>query len=170
MSTATSVRAHVVTRTETATYLGGVVLGALADTVASLGMPMDYLSSRWGTIESGLKTWMAEGSLSRVTLEFTDRAGAVVAVFEFPVTYKSDGVANAQFVADQASLAAYRAKFKTLPAGCSYAVIASFNGPGTDLGWSSATLGSTAGMQSRTFGTLGVAPHADVSMRYLYRP
>ncbi len=168
VAVATKEQTH--TRTQTATYLAEVILGAVADIVATLGLDPSKLDIQ--DIERAMTIWLAEQSMEQLVLEcYTPADGVAHEVFEFPVQYSSGG-ANARFTADRATLSAYRAKLRKVPKGCTYRVVVTYVSGRTRTqvdGWGPTTLKSTEGMQSRVFGTLGSAPDADVSMRYLYR-
>jgi hypothetical protein len=115
-----------------------------------------------------LATWINEGSLKQVTLEFGPKERPL-AVFELPLQYRVSGDGSVEFVANKARLARYLAKLSSVPAGTLYRVVASHYGSYTDMGWNLTTLASTAGMSSFGLGALGRAPDASVSGRYLTR-
>ena len=168
--TAVATREQTNTRTQTATYLAEVILGAVADIVGALGLDPSKLDIQ--DIERAILIRLTEQSMEKLVLEcYTPADGIAHEVLEFPVQYSSDGAVT-RFTADRATLAVYRAKLRMLPKGCAYRVVVAYvNGttPTQVVGWGTTTLRSTEGMQSRVFGTLGSAPNATVSMRYLYR-
>ena len=69
MSTATSVGVQTETRVRTAVHLTDAIMGTFSHILAHLGLRSAYLNEHWTTIEVGLKTWIAEGSLEAVRLE-----------------------------------------------------------------------------------------------------
>ena len=164
----TSVSTH--TRTHTATHLADVILGSVADILATLGIDHTRLFADWETDQSAISAWMAEGSLTRVALECHRPNGAVDPVFEFPVSYTVIGVGNRQFTADRAALARYLAKLRGVPHGTTYRLFCNFNGPHSKQpGWSPGTRASVDGMRSSSFGTLAAGPHAGAGMRYFWK-
>ena len=167
MSSRTAVSTHAYTRTHTATHLADVILGAIADILATLGIDPTRLFADWETDQSAISAWIAEGSLRCVALECHQPDGAVDPIFEFPVSYTVSGVGNRQFTADRAALARYLAKLRVVPRGTTYRLFCNFNGPHSEQpGWSPGTRASVDGMRSSSFGTLAAGPHAGAGMRY----
>jgi hypothetical protein len=170
MAISTATRSQINTRTHSAVHLSELILGAVADIVAALGLNPSQLDV--GSVEEAITIWIAEQSLAMLTLEcYTPRDDVAHEVFEFPLEYSVSG-ANTRFSADRSTLALYRAKLKRLPPNCTFRVVVTHVAGASRTqvpGWSATTLKSTEGMQSRVFGTLGSAPDASVSMRYLYR-
>ncbi len=164
--TRSSTVAH--TRTQTSTFLSEVVMGTIGDILAHLGIDLTRLYRDWGQDQEAIKAWIEEGSLAMVILECHRPDGTVKPVFEFPITYEPGGSANKAFVESRASLARYRAKLDSVPAGTSYELFVSYNGPHSEqTGWGPGTRSSTAGLSALTFGTLGSGPHAAVGFRHL---
>lgn len=157
------------TRTQTATHLTDVIMGAIADILSNLRIDVTTLYRDWEQDENAIRAWILEGSLSAVILECHQPSGKVAPVIEFPVTYTS-GVGNAEFTASRARMARFLAKLDTVPQGTTYRMFCTFNGPRTPQpGWSPGTRASTDGLRSLNYGTLGAAPEATASMRYLYQ-
>lgn len=163
-SVRTSTSPYTYTTTHTATYLTEVILGAIGDLLGHLGIDQRRFQREWAQNEQAIKVWIEEGSLEKVTLECHRPSGVVNPVFEFPVEYAgSDG----QFSASRARLDRFRAKLDPVPAGTTYQLFCSFNGPRTPQpGWSPGTLADIGGLRGLDFGTLGVAPHASAGFRY----
>jgi hypothetical protein len=158
------------TRTHTATHLTEVIMGAIADILADLGIDLTTLYRDWTQDENAIHAWILEGSLEQVVLECHQPGGTVAPVIEFPIAYTASGTGNAQFTTSRARLARFRAKLDRVPTGTTYRLFCTFNGPHTPQpGWSPGTRASTQGLRSLAYGTLGSAPHASASMRYLYR-
>ena len=164
-SSRTSVSAF--TRTHTATHLADVILGSIADILATLGIDPTRLFADWPTDQSAISAWIAEGSLKCVALECHRPNGMVNPIFEFPVSYTVSGVGNRKFTADRAALAAYLAKLQRVPHGTAYGLFCNFSRPHSPQpGWSPGTRVSVDGMRSSSFGTLAAGPHAGAGMRY----
>lgn len=166
---ATSLRTSVstYTRTHTATHLADVILGSIADILATLGIDPTQLFADWPIDQSAISAWIAEGSLKCVTLECHRPDGTVNPIFEFPVSYTVSGVGNRQFTADRAALARYLAKLQGVPHRTTYRLFCNFNGPHSEQpGWSPGARASVDGMRSSSFGTLAAGPHAGTAMRY----
>lgn len=164
--TSTYTATHTYTRTHTATFLTGAVLGAVSDILGRLGIDANHLYSNWARDESAIKAWIEEGSLKQVVLECLGPTGKLVAAFEFDVTYTTEG--GAEFRASQARLARFQDKIASVPAGTTYRLVCTFNGWHSDQpGWSTTQRSSTAALSSSSFGTVGRAPDATASMRYL---
>jgi hypothetical protein len=168
----TSVSTHTLafTRVHTATYLTEVILGAIGDILADLGIVTSRFVQDWDMNERAIKAWITEGSLNQVALECHQPSGVVAPVIEFPVAYTTIGAGDAEFTASRARLARFRAKLDQVPAGATHRLFCTFSGPHTaQPGWSPGTRASTDGLHGITFGTLGRAPDGSVSMRYLDR-
>ena len=166
MSTSTATRTY--TRTHTATYLTDLIMGALSDVLAHLEINADRLYRDWAQDQRAISAWIEEASLDAVILECHRPGGSVTPIFEFPVTYDVVGEGHGRFVNDQARLARYRAKIGSVPAGTTYQLFCTFNGPRTPQGgWVSGTRSSTEGLRSTSFGTLGEGPHARAGLRHL---
>lgn len=155
------------TRVQTATHLADVVLGSIADILATLGVDATRVFADWDTDQKAIAAWITEGSLSTVILECHQPNGAVSPIFEFPVAYGLTGEGDRKFTADRAALARYLAKLKTVPIGTVHRMFCSFNGAhSAQQGWSAGSRASVAGMRSYSFGTLAAGPHASTGLRY----
>lgn len=165
----TTTSTYSYTRVHTATHLTEVILGSISGILAELGINTNELVRNWETYENGIKAWITEGTLDQVVLECHRPSGVVKPVIEFPVVYSASGTGDTEFTASRARMARFLAKLDTVPAGTTYKLICTFNGPCSDQpGWGSATRASTTGLQSLSFGTLGTAPGGSASMRYHY--
>ena len=71
------------TRTHTATHLADVILGSIADILATLGIDPTRLFADWPTDQTAISAWIAEGSLKCVALECHRPDGTVNPIFEF---------------------------------------------------------------------------------------
>lgn len=169
MTTSTRTTTRTTTRTQTATHLSGIVMGSIAEILAHLGIDLARLTSRWELDEQAFAAWIAEGSLDTVVLECHRPNGTVDPVIEFPVRYRDAGEVDATFTTDQALLARYLGKLRTVPTGSTHRLFVTFNGPRTPQpGWGPGTRASTEGLRSTSFGTVAGAPYASASMRYLH--
>lgn len=169
MSTVTAMRASVSTRTQTAVHLTDLITGAFSAIVASVGLSAGYLRQHWDAIELGLMTWIEEGSLSTISLEFGDPVKPL-ALLEIPVAYRFTGVGNVEFVASRARLARLTAKLERVPAGTPYRVVASYSGTHSPVdGWSPTTAADRSGLSVYNLGALGSGPDASVSLDYHHR-
>jgi hypothetical protein len=136
-----------------------------------LGAPenSDCLSLHWKTIERGLRTWIAEGSLDDVRLECGD-TGDPDAVFQVPLSYRLNGDGDIAFVGSQAPLTRALAKLESVPNGRAYRVVVTFDGDHTHIdGWSPTNSASTNGVSSYAFGGLGAGPDAMASLTHFSR-
>ena len=155
------------TRTHTATHLADVILGSIADILGTLGIDATRVFADWDTDQRAISAWIAEGSLASVTLECHQPNGAVVPIFEFPVSYAGTGEGDRKFTADRAALARYLAKLQSVPKGTVYKLFCSYNGSHSDQsGWGPGARASVSGMRSYSFGTLAAGPHASAGLRY----
>jgi len=165
--TATSTHTH--TRTQTAVYLTDVIMGAIADILADLGIDLTRLYRDWKRDEHAIAAWIEEEALDTVVLECHQPNGTVVPVIEFPVSYRVGGVGDTGFTAHRAALARYRAKLDRVPAGTTFQLVVTYRKtPSAQPGWGPGQRASTQGLSSLSFGTLAAAPHASASLRYLH--
>lgn len=156
------------TRTHTANFLSDLILGTIGDILAALGISATRLYRNWQQDQSAIKAWIEEGSLSMVIVECHQPGGRVSPIIEFPVVYDSYAIGDAHFTEDHAAIARFRAKLEYVPAGTSYRILCSYyQTPSSQPGWESATRASTDGLRATSMGTIGAAPHAATSMRYL---
>ena len=73
-------------------------------------------------------------------------SGAAQPVFEFPVEYTATRIGNAQLTASRARLARFVAKLNRVPAGTTFRLVCTFNGPSSaQPGWSATTRSSLRG-------------------------
>lgn len=169
MSTVSIMRASTSSRTRTAVHLTDAITGGFAFIISHLGLSTSYMDCNWTAIEGGLMTWIDEGSLAGVYLEFGSPADPV-AVFEVPIEYRFTDQANEEYVANRVRLARLAAKIQRVPIGTSYRVVVSHNGSHTDVdGWSSTTLADRSRLRSHNLGTLGSGPDAVASLIYQTR-
>ena len=163
----TSVSTSTYTRTHTATHLADVILGSIADILATLGIDATRIFADWDTDQKAISAWIAEGSLACVALECHRPDGSVAPIFEFPVSYVGTGEGDRKFTADRAALARYLAKLQTVPSGTVYRIFCSYLGShSSQTGWSPGSRASVDGMRSYSFGTLAAGPHANTTLRY----
>jgi hypothetical protein len=164
----TSTSTH--TRTHTATHLTDVIMGTIADVLGSLGIDVTTFYRDWDQDESAIQAWILEGSLTAVVLECHHPDGTVAPIFEFPVTYNTSGVGDAEFTASRARLARFLAKLDSVPRGTVQKIFCTFSGShSAQPGWAPGTRASVEGLRSLSYGKLGAAPDASASMRYLYK-
>jgi hypothetical protein len=157
------------TRAHTATYLADAVLGSISEILGHLGIPLSNGSWDFARDARAMAAWIKEESLNDVILECHRPDGTVLPVFEFPVRYTTNVIADAVFTTDTASLAKYRSKIAIVPAGTRFNLFCTYRGfHSAQPGWSPGTRASTAGLRSSTFGTLASGPHAAASLRYLH--
>jgi len=166
MATTTSTTTH--TRTNTAVYLTDVILGAIGDILAQLGIDTTRLYADWEQDEKAIKRWIEEESLKQVVVECHQPSGKVAPIIEFPVGYETSGLGDASFTAQRAQLARFRAKLASVPSGTTFGLICTYRSAHTTMpGWSPTSRASTDGLQALNFGTLGSAPDASASLRLL---
>jgi hypothetical protein len=169
VSISTSTTTTTFTRTHTATYLADAILGTISEILGHLGIPLTNGSLAWARDAKAIAAWIEEESLKEVVLECHRADGTVAPVFEFPLRYSADAIDDAVFTTSTHSVAKYRAKIASTPAGTRFRLFCSFTGAHTPQdGWSSGTRASTAGLRSSTFGTLASGPHAAASLKYLH--
>lgn len=162
MSTSTSTTTY--TSTHTATYLSDVIMGAISDVLALLGIAPRG-SARWDQDQAAIAAWIEEQSLEMVVLECCRPDGTARPIFEFPVTYRAG---EGRFENSRAALARAYAKITSVPSGTTYRLFCTFRTTHTPQpGWSPGVRSSTAGLHSTSFGTLADAPHASAGVRYL---
>ncbi len=166
MSTATYTRTY--TRTHTATFLSDVIMGAIGDILAVLGIGATRFLADFDQDQRAIAAWIEEGSLKAVSLECHRSSGAVKPIFEFPVSYETNGQGDGAFVDSRAALARYQAKLASVPSDTRHQLFCTFNGAyAPQPGWGPGTRASIEGLRSISFGSLAEGPHARASLRYL---
>lgn len=165
--TSSSVGVHALTRTHTANHLSDVVMSSIGDILATLGINASRFHRDWAQNFNAISAWIEEGTLKTVSVECHRPDGTVKPVFDFEVSYTNGGVGDRKFTADNASLLKYLAKLETVPAGTTYRLFCSYNSHwhSDQDGWSAGTKASTAGLRSRTVGTLAGGPDATATTR-----
>jgi hypothetical protein len=165
----TALRTHVATNVRTAVHLSDAILGTFEHILAHLGLASTYLDRHWKTIETGLITWISEGSLADARLECGDPADPE-AVFTVPLSYKVSGAGDISFVTSQARITRALAKCESVPSGTLYRVVVSHIGNYTPVdGWSLATAADTSGLSSYALGGLASGPDASAALNYYSR-
>jgi len=158
---------YAYTRVHTATHLTDIILGTIGDILADLRISTGPLNELWEANENAIKAWITEGCLDAVLVECQPPYGRAKPVFEFPVEYAASGTGDAEFTASRARFARFLAKLDRVPAGTTFRLVCTFNGPHSiQPGWDRTTRASTSGLDSITFGTLGSGPHASAGLRY----
>jgi hypothetical protein len=166
--TYTNTHTTTYTRTHTATHLSDVIMGSIAEILATLGIDATSLQRDWQQDAAAISAWIEEGSLASVVLECRRPSGATDPIFEFGVSYSAGGYGDKKFTSDNASLMRYAAKLKTVPSGTTFRLFCTFNGShSSQPGWSAGTRASTEGLRARTIGTLAGGPHATATTRLL---
>jgi hypothetical protein len=165
--TSTFVGVHAITRTHTANHLSDVIMSSIGDILATLKINTSGFYADWSQDFNAISSWIEEGTLKAVSLECHRPNGEVRPVFDFDVSYTAGGVGDRKFTADNASLLRYLAKLEQVPAGTTYRLFCSFK-PGwhsDQPGWGPGQKASTAGLSSRTIGTLARGPDATATTR-----
>lgn len=166
----THVSTTVTTRTHTATWLADVILGTIAEILGGLGIDLTALYRDWNQDEAAIKAWILEQSLDSVVLECHQPSGTVSPIVEFPVRYYSSGRGDAEFTAQRAAVARFRAKVDRVPRGTTFSLFCTFRTQRTPQpGWGPGRRASTDGMRPTSLGTIASAPDGSASMRYLRR-
>jgi len=164
--TSTSTSTTTYTRTQTATHLADVLMSTIAQILISLGIDTTRYFKRIQTDERAIKAWIEEGSLKTLHVECTSPGGTLLKTFQFDVAYTSANVGDTAFTNTQAQALRYMAKVGSVPRGTTYRLVCTFNFThSTQDGWSTTSLASTAGLTSRSIGTLASGPHASTSTR-----
>lgn len=160
----TSTYTTTYTFTHTATFLADVIMSNMLGILIALGINSSRLRQDWNQDLEAIATWIGERSLAKVVLECQRPDGTTAPIFEFPVRYESTGKGDESFVKDNAAIARYAAKLKSVPSGTTFRLLCTFDGGHSDQpGWSTTSQASTAGLTSRSLGTIGTGPHASTS-------
>ena len=121
----------------------------------------------WGTIETGIRTWLSSGHLTRIIVEFF-RPGAseAAARWDFPIGYTSSGVDDDMWL-DKNYLRQLIAKSKRPTSDCTYRIILSTkSGAPHVTGFSNCTLLSTGQLVARQAGTVIATGHMTAGVTY----
>lgn len=152
------------TFTHTATFLADVIMSNMLGILTALSIDSTRLRSGWQRDLSAIAAWIGERSLAKVVLECQQPNGTTSPIFEFPVRYESTGKGDESFVKDNAAIARWSVKIGSVPAGTTFRLVCTHSGAYTPQpGWSEANRASTAGLASRSLGTIGSGPHGSAS-------
>jgi hypothetical protein len=155
---------YVSTRAQTAVHLTDAIMGTFEQILAHLGLGSSYLRSNWTTIERGLKTWIAEGTLKWVRLE-CGSASNPAAVFEIPLSYRITGNGDVEFVVNHTRMARIMAKLSSVPAGTSYRVVVEYTGTPSHVdGWGSTEGADISKLSAYRLGGVAAGPYASASL------
>ena len=150
MPTAVHVNTHAYATTHVATNL----IRSLKQIIVACGLDASKLIGSWQTLERGVAEWLGTGHLTRLILEIYDPANnALIRGFEFDIDYGYHSQGNGDLWLDPDTVAYAVRKAGTVPAHCSYDVLAQ-TAPGRHHvpGWTSGTRRSTAGLRRRGVG------------------
>lgn len=163
MSTATTT--YLITRAHTATHLTNAIAGAIADILGHLGIDTTRILTRWAhDYDPAIQAWIKEGSLAAVIVECHRSDGNTQPVFEFPISYHTDGSANLNH--RHVALARQWTKLNRVPAGTTVDIICTYRGAHSPQpGWGPTQRASTDGLRARTLGILAAGPYAEASIR-----
>lgn len=163
MGTATTT--HLITRAHTATHLTNAIAGAIADILGHLDIDTTRILTRWPhDYDPAIQAWINEGSLTAVIVECHRPDRSTHPVFEFPISYHTDGSANLNH--RHVALARQWTKLNRVPTGTTVDIICTYRGPHSPQpGWGPTHRASTDGLRARTLGTLAAGPYAEASIR-----
>jgi hypothetical protein len=164
--TTTGTSTSTYTRAHTATHISDTLMTSMSEILSLLGINAERLYRDWQQDSTAIAAWINEGSLKDVSLECHRPSGTVDPIFKFPVAYSSNGIGDSQFTVNSTLVSTYMAKLSAVPAGTTFKIFCTFHGSHTpQAGWGAGTLASTAGLRSRSIGTLANAPHASASIQ-----
>lgn len=164
---ATHAHATTYARTHSVTFLSDNLLNTLREVIRENGISPEKLMQDRDVIAKGLRTWLASGHLTQVTVEFYRPGSAVAdARWEFPVTYDGSGVDDDMWL-DKNYLKQLIAKAKRPAADSAYRVVLrTCNGAAHVDGFSGCTLLSTGSLVPRSAGTVIATGHMTAGITY----
>ena len=141
------------TYSHSVTYVTDKMLMSLKEIIRCSGLSPEKLSSEWGVLHRGIKTWIESKDLERVTLEvYNPKTDALVGRWDFDVFYGWTG--DGGMSADTDDIRYHIAKAGQWPSQCEYEIVMhTKKGRPNVEGWGTCTLRSTAGFVRQSIGT-----------------
>jgi hypothetical protein len=157
MSTLVSVNTYI----HSVTFVTDKMLTSLKLIIILSGLDPGKLTSDWGALERGIRTWLGTKDLKRVVLEvYRPGSQTLVNRWDFDIEYGFCSGDDGTMWIDPAAIRFAIKKCGFDPAGCDYRIIAVTKlGRQNVLGWGPATLLSTDGFVRHSVGTtIGANP------------
>lgn len=149
------------TYTHSVTFVTDKMLTSLKRIISWIGLDVGKLTSDWGVLERGIKTWLGSKDLKTLVLEVYRPGGqTLVNRWDFDVEYGYGSGDDGTMWVDTDAIRNAIKKCGFDPAGCDYRIIARTNPGSLDVvGWGPATLLSTDGFVRHSVGTtIGANP------------
>ncbi len=163
----TSTFAFAYTRTHTANFAADNMKNILRDIVLYAGLDPDKLLNNWRTTGEAIKTWLLDGDLVQIIIEFyLPHSNYVEARWDFPIDYDGNGAEEDMWV-DKSHLQRTLNKSRRPPSNCEYRVIIQTHPGAVDIeGFTSTNLLSTEKLECRGSGTVIATGDIIAASRY----
>lgn len=166
MTVSTYTHTNTRTFTHTATHLAGVIVSALAETLSTIGISADRVSSVHG-YDTAIAAWIREQSLARLKITLTPPGGTETPGYSFEIDY-SAWDPEQEFRDQLARIRRQIAKEPKVRSGTSFDVVATPR-TGWNLsdqpGWSTTTRTLPSFNDGYRHGTAGSGPGASAVLR-----
>ena len=155
----------------TATYITDKMLHSLQLIIRECGLDPSKFAGNWECMERGIRTWLGTHDLLAVMLEVYDPSdGDPVGRWDFDIVYGYDSGADGSMWVDTDAIRFAIRKAGHWPVKCEYRIVADTKPGRPDVvGWSPATLRSTAGFTRHSIGTTIGAVGAGAGTAYWRR-
>lgn len=164
--TSTFTTTRTITFTNTATHLAGVAVSALAETLLTIGVSVEKISTLYQD-EQAIAAWIEEQSLQRLEVTLTPPGGQELAGYSVELDYTAWD-AEQQFRDQLARIRRQAAKEPRVKTGTSFALVAKPR-PGWSLssqpGWGSVGRELPSFANGYRHGTVGSGPGASAVFR-----
>jgi HORMA domain-containing protein len=154
-------------RTHSITFLSDNLRNTLREVIRENGLSPEKLMQDWTTIERGIRTWLGEGHLNNIVVEFY-KPGASNASgrWEFPIAYTGSGVDDDMWL-DKSYLRQLIAKSARPTSDCTYRVLLC-TAPGASAvpGFTDCSFLLTGQLAARQAGTVIATGHMTAGVTY----
>lgn len=154
-------------RTHSVTFLADSMRNVLREVIRENGLSPEKLMDEWEVIGLGVRTWLADGHLEHIRIEFyKPGTTTLTARWDFPISYTSSGVDDDMWL-DKAYLLQIIAKAARPSLSDSYRIILKTDPAARDVdGFTKASHFSTGNLNSYGAGTVVATGHLTAGASY----
>jgi hypothetical protein len=154
-------------QTHSMVFLSDNLRNTLREVIRENGLSPEKLMQDWATIERGIRTWLEEGHLNNIVVEFYKPGASITSArWEFPIGYTGSGVDDDMWL-DKSYLRQLIAKSAPPTSDCIYRVLLC-TAPGASKvpGFTDCLFLSTGQLAARQAGTVIATGHMTAGATY----